>query len=105
MAVTESDVAMQESKSEGLEAYLGAYADSPRQGEPAWLQQIRELALAGFAGTGIPGTREEEWKYTNLSFLKNKPYQRPGGELSEEAAGEINALDLPGLVAAANAKD
>ena len=96
--MTESDVAMQESKSEGLEVYLGAYADSPRQGEPAWLQQIRERAIAGFAGTGIPGTREEEWKYTNLAGLKSKSYQHPAGEPAEAVPGAPGALDLPGLV-------
>ena len=98
MAVTNSDVAMQENTSEGIEAYLGVYEDFPAQGEPGWLQKIRGSAIARFAETGIPGTREEEWKYTNLSFLKNKSYQRPGEEVSEEAAVELNALDLPGLV-------
>ena len=99
----ESEVAMKKNREDGLQAYLDAYGDSSGHGEPGWLGQLRETSIATFAAAGIPGTREEEWKYTNLACLKNKSYQTPEGELSEETLDKVTGLelpnhDLPGLV-------
>jgi len=41
---------------------------------PEWLKSLRENALALFAETGLPGIRDEEWRYTNLRSLKSKQY-------------------------------
>ncbi len=52
--------------------YLAGYPviapDLPGHDLP-WLQQFRSAALAAFGSTGFPTTREEEWRYTNLSAL------------------------------------
>lgn len=36
---------------------------------PAWLQRLREEGRARFAERGLPSTRLEEWKYTNVEPL------------------------------------
>lgn len=42
---------------------------------PEWLGPARELALAAFARHGFPTTRDEDWKYTNVT-----PLAKSGGE-------------------------
>ncbi len=83
MPVPESEVAMRKSQKDGVQDYLDAYGNSSGHVEPGWLGQLRETSIATFAAAGIPGTREEEWKYTNLACLKNKSYQSPEGEVPE----------------------
>jgi Fe-S cluster assembly protein SufD len=38
-------------------------------GEPAWLQALRRSAVERFATTGLPGSRDEEWRFTSLQAL------------------------------------
>jgi Fe-S cluster assembly protein SufD len=46
---------------------------------PGWLQQLREAAVARFAETGFPTTRDEEWRHTPItpivdtSFVQAEP--------------------------------
>lgn len=40
-----------------------------------WLMNLRDGAMAKFLETGIPGPKVEEWKYTNLGFLKKDVYK------------------------------
>ena len=37
----------------------------------AWLMPIRKAAMARFAGLGFPTTRDEEWRFTNVSEIAN----------------------------------
>ena len=39
-----------------------------------WLNQQRKQALQHFEKVGLPGVRDEQWRYTNLSVLKNKVF-------------------------------
>jgi Fe-S cluster assembly protein SufD len=50
-----------------------AFADA-RRGEPGWLAAHRRDAIAAFAARGLPTTREEEWRYTNLAPLAAQPF-------------------------------
>jgi len=43
----------------------------------AWLNQQRKTALARFEEVGLPGIRDEQWRYTNLRALKSNHYQLP----------------------------
>lgn len=40
-------------------------------GEQAWLMPIRKAAMARFAELGFPTTRDEEWRFTNVSEIAN----------------------------------
>jgi Fe-S cluster assembly protein SufD len=46
----------------------GAFA-LPDRREPAWLREARERALAAFRAQGLPTTRMEAWRFTNLAPL------------------------------------
>ena len=39
-----------------------------------WLTLQRKAALEHFEHVGLPGVRDEQWRYTNLRALKNKAY-------------------------------
>jgi Fe-S cluster assembly protein SufD len=43
-----------------------------------WLARIRRDALDRFVAAGLPTTREEEWKYTNVGALARQPYTVTG---------------------------
>jgi Fe-S cluster assembly protein SufD len=45
-----------------------------RSDDPAWLATHRSEAIAAFATRGLPSTRDEEWRYTNLSPLAALPF-------------------------------
>jgi len=51
---------------------------------------IRQEAFNAFSKLGIPGSKNEEWKYTRVAGLFNKEYQFPTDSLK----ASINAKDL-----------
>lgn len=61
--------------------------------QPDWLRDMRKEALALFSEIGFPTTRDEEWKYTNVSALAKVPFQRlvPDGE--EDSASLATVID------------
>jgi len=40
-----------------------------------WLSAQRKAALMHFEQIGLPGVRDEDWRYTNLRTLKSQTYQ------------------------------
>ena len=53
-----------------LAHWQAQYAQRTGSAEPAWLQELRGAAWSGFAAHGLPGRRDEDWKYTRLSALE-----------------------------------
>jgi hypothetical protein len=62
-----------------------------RAEEPAWLARMRREAAACFAEAGLPHTRLEEWRYTNLGALARIPFELSGGpaKVSREALERV----------------
>ena len=42
---------------------------------PAWLKDLKQTALDRFQKVGIPTTKDEDWKYTNLTPVFKQNYQ------------------------------
>ena len=66
--------------------------------EPPWLRAVRRRALARFGELGFPGRRDEDWKYTDVSTIAERPLRiaLPGdiGPLGTGAAGvEAGRID------------
>ncbi|HEY4320517.1 MAG TPA: Fe-S cluster assembly protein SufD [Gemmatimonadales bacterium] len=62
----------------GLDAAVGIAAST---GEPAWLAALRGSAVRRFAETGLPGSHDEEWRFTPLAELSRQPFvavENPG---------------------------
>ncbi len=76
------------------EAFVGHYralvAELPGQDLP-WLVELRQANLARFAKQGLPGPREESWKYTNL-----RPLQRI--DFAPEPEASVHVDRLPSLL-------
>ncbi|MFQ5460277.1 MAG: Fe-S cluster assembly protein SufD [Anaerolineae bacterium] len=52
-----------------LEADFQAFARGAGAAEPAFLRSLRRAAFDSFAARGFPSTREEEWRFTDVSPL------------------------------------
>ncbi len=62
---------------------------------PQWLADLRENALAQFAETGLPGVRDEQWRYTNLRALKQSSFSVSS---AQDLSLELPESDKPRLV-------
>jgi Fe-S cluster assembly protein SufD len=72
---------------------LARHAGSGRTGEPDSLRARRAEALAAFANTGFPSTRQEEWRYTDLAPLARTPFELAAPATVDRAA--VEALAAP----------
>ena len=66
---------LQSAKEKEMNHYLEAFAQAEirRGNAPAWLQHLRSNAITQFEQLGFPTTRNEEWKYTNVTpILKHE---------------------------------
>ena len=70
-------------------------AGRDRAHEPAWLRDARRRAADAFGRMGVPTTRDEEWRVTNVSPIADTPFVTapPASAAVEEAAG----FQVPGL--------
>jgi Fe-S cluster assembly protein SufD len=61
---------------------------------------IREAAAADFGRTGLPGAREEAWRYTSLRSLADVPFREPLTEVADCAGllARMPAIEGPRLV-------
>ena len=42
--------------------------------EPAWLRNLRRKGIEHFADAGFPTTRDEEWKFTSVAPIADRPF-------------------------------
>lgn len=57
--------------------------------QPAWLQGLRDAAMARFADLGFPTTRQEDWKYTNVAPIAKTPFRLAGAPERSYRARDI----------------
>ena len=60
-------------------------------GAPAWLADLRLAGAVRFAATGIPTTRDEEWRFTPVGGLADTAWKLP------ESAGAIDPAKVAAL--------
>ena len=68
-------------------------ADLPGRRLP-WLARMRERALAQFAETGFPTTRQEDWKYTNVAPFETRLFSAADRSREIFATAPFEALTL-----------
>ncbi|HET9408618.1 MAG TPA: Fe-S cluster assembly protein SufD [Candidatus Sulfotelmatobacter sp.] len=74
-----------------LDSYLesfNAFTKRAAGHDQPWLKKLREDAFARFCETGFPTTRDEDWRFTNVSAIARSPFLLP------HESGEINNSDL-----------
>jgi Fe-S cluster assembly protein SufD len=57
-----------------------------RPAGPRWLEATREAAIRRFAELGIPTTRDEEYRFTNVSPIAGAAFERPADAVRVEAS-------------------
>jgi Fe-S cluster assembly protein SufD len=72
-----------------------AFAADAGLRDPAWLRSLRADAAARFAEQGLPSTRLEEWRYTNLTSLAKTRFELPGPEPASVARDAVEAISFP----------
>jgi Fe-S cluster assembly protein SufD len=77
------------------------YLDTLRDfaGEPDWLLQRRQSALAQFAEQGFPSRRGEAWRYLDLQALERTPFLPAVARYPERSSGVGAQLTGIGFVA------
>jgi Fe-S cluster assembly protein SufD len=102
----DSELSMATTITTAADRYLAAFETLGRTGAlagPSWLEPLRRRALDHFADRGFPTTRDEDWRYTNLTSLAATPFQPatappavvPGAVVERLA---ITGADWPRLV-------
>jgi Fe-S cluster assembly protein SufD len=66
-----------------------------RSDEPAWLRSLRREAAAHFGELGLPHTKLEEWRYTNVAPLAKLPFELCAPGEASAARSEIEAVAFP----------
>jgi Fe-S cluster assembly protein SufD len=86
--------ALQETASAFVSRYEGLRARLPGDAH------VREVAAAAFRQSGLPGVREEAWRYTNLRALTEVPWYEPLTVLTDcgRLMARLPAIDAPRLV-------
>ena len=84
---------MEAVKTDYLEQLLSGLASLPA-GSGGWLRTLRSEALEHANALPAPTTRDEEWRFTDLSPLYRTAFQRTGA-MQEIAAAEIAGFLLP----------
>ncbi len=73
----------------------GAFAASAGRQDPEWLRSLRAQAVANFAENGLPSTRLEEWRYTNVTPLAQVLFELPDAAPAQVTREEVEALSFP----------
>lgn len=63
--------------------------------EPEWLTALRRDAIARFDATGFPTTRNEAWKYTDVSPILRVPFASATGSIGKLSFAGFECLRAP----------
>lgn len=87
----------------GIERYIQRF-DESRNSLPghglSWLAEMRQRAMAAFSAFGVPNTKHESWKYTNVSPIMKEDFAPASlpQQLPEQAdAGLLQDAKLGGI--------
>jgi Fe-S cluster assembly protein SufD len=62
-----------------------------------WLKRQREEAFARFRQLGFPTTRDEDWRFTNVSAITQTPFRLASGSEQPPARETIESYRIPGV--------
>jgi len=68
--------------------------------DPPWLRSLRQDAISRFSELGFPTTRQEEWKYTNVSPIAKSSFVPAAGRSATKLSPDVlERYGLEGLPA------
>jgi len=84
------------------ETYFADFARlerDPLARKAAWLETIRKSAMERFAEVGFPTTRQEDWRFTNVSPLARAPFKAAAAGANGLNRGKLEQARLKGVAA------
>jgi Fe-S cluster assembly protein SufD len=88
------------SVAEGQDTYvteLDRFAKGRGDVAPAWLKTLRSRGRDAFEQSGFPTTRQEEWRFTNVSPIATTPFKLADG-IPTNAPSMVSRVSVPGSV-------
>jgi Fe-S cluster assembly protein SufD len=86
-----------------VDPYLAAFdreVEPTAARHPSWLFPLRKAGLARFAELGFPKTKDEDWRFTNVTPIAQLPFMPVGaGSSGPVTAGWLAGTPLAGLPA------
>lgn len=64
--------------------------------QPSWLRTLRQDAFARFCETGFPTTKDEDWRFTNLSSISQTPFRLANGAYEAISPVALQPFLVPG---------
>jgi Fe-S cluster assembly protein SufD len=83
-----------------IKSYLEGFAQFEKdaaQNGLAWLNPIRQAAIDRFSELGFPTTRDEDWRFTNVTAIARTPFRLPHDGYIELVPQDIDPFVFPGL--------
>jgi Fe-S cluster assembly protein SufD len=77
---------------QNVESYLESFTEFEKSASGSnlpWLRKLREDAFARFCQTGFPTTRDEDWRFTNVSAIARTAFS-----LAEKGKARVSDSDL-----------
>ena len=78
-------------------AEYGRFSQGRGGAAPAWVKARREQAQAQFAKDGFPTTRQEDWRFTNITPIAESEFELAAGAFAQ-APALVAAVTVPGAV-------
>lgn len=72
-----------------------SFAAAAGSRDPSWLRSLRAEAAARFAEQGLPSTKLEEWRYTNVAPLAKVRFELPGSAPAPVTRGVVEEISSP----------
>src|SRR5258706_7835657 len=79
---------------------FGPFEEDPERARAPWLAPLRRAAIARFLDLGLPTTREEEWRFTNVAPIEATAFRLPS---PKDATGPVEAARRRVLLGATDA--
>jgi Fe-S cluster assembly protein SufD len=81
---------------EQLRSYLDAFGalTARTKQQAAWLRDLRERGFARFGEVGFPTTKDEDWRFTNISAISQTSFELAGA--AKVTADALQRFHIPG---------
>ncbi|TVQ54650.1 MAG: Fe-S cluster assembly protein SufD [Phycisphaerales bacterium] len=76
---------------------LSSVEPTPADRAPTWLRELAQRAIARFSEMGLPTTRDEEWRLTNIKPIASTNFRVPEELPANINAKDLERFDMPGL--------
>ncbi len=77
---------------EQLQSYLESFSEFAKRApgwDLGWLRKLREDAFARFCEAGFPTTRDEDWRFTNVSAIAKSSFR-----LADRSKNTVSPHDI-----------